>query len=97
MYTDMAETRRAAALCFLLLLAAFLQGNPALVSADDEVCKYRNPYVPFCKGWSCAAECWMEARIFNAHLREHRCIRGGIKGTCYCLFCGNHMRFLHLR
>ncbi|KAM3405192.1 hypothetical protein ACQJBY_007966 [Aegilops geniculata] len=90
-------TTRRAALCFLLLLVIFLHGNPTLISADDaEVCKYRNPYVPFCHGWSCKAECWIEAKIFNARLQEYRCIRGGIKGTCYCLFCGNHMRFLHL-
>ncbi|KAF7048650.1 hypothetical protein CFC21_057371 [Triticum aestivum] len=87
----MAMGTRRAALCFLLLVSIFLQGNPTLVSADEE-CKYRIPYVPFCKGWSCKVECWLEAKLFRARLQEHKCIRGGIKGACYCLFCGKHLQ-----
>jgi hypothetical protein len=33
-------------------------------------------------------ECWVEARIILAHLKEHRCITSGLNAMCYCLFCG---------
>ncbi|CAM0874114.1 unnamed protein product [Alopecurus aequalis] len=86
------DTRRAA-VCFLLALV-ILHADPTSVAAGDdgkpEVCKYRVPSIPFCKGWSCKAECWMEAKLFRARVQEHRCIKGGFKGRCYCLFCGKH-------
>ncbi|KAI4993459.1 hypothetical protein ZWY2020_007772 [Hordeum vulgare] len=83
---------RGTALCLLLLLAIFLPGNTTFVSAEEEpeVCKYRAPLLPFCKSWSCKPVCKLEAAIYRARLQEHECIKGGIKGICYCLFCRKH-------
>ncbi|KQJ87407.1 hypothetical protein BRADI_4g10936v3 [Brachypodium distachyon] len=84
----MADTRRAAALCLLLPLLVFSLANPSLVEA---VCKYRLPMMPFCAEWMCKTECWVEAKLFLATVKEHRCAKKGIKGYCYCLFCGTHL------
>ena len=50
-------------------------------------CGYTSPMMPFCKGWMCKAECWTEAKLLVAEVMEHRCMKGGIKGWCYCRFC----------
>uniref|UniRef100_A0ACD6A0L1 Uncharacterized protein n=1 Tax=Avena sativa TaxID=4498 RepID=A0ACD6A0L1_AVESA len=87
------DTRRAALCSLLLLLILHASPTSAAAAADGgpEVCKYGVPLVPFCKDWSCKAGCWMEATLLRARVKEHRCIRGGIKGVCYCLFCGKHL------
>uniref|UniRef100_A0ACD5WYV5 Uncharacterized protein n=1 Tax=Avena sativa TaxID=4498 RepID=A0ACD5WYV5_AVESA len=85
------DTRRRVALCSFLLVLIILHANPTSADGKPEVCKYRTPSVPFCKGWSCKAECWIEAKLFRARVKEHRCIKGGIMGVCYCLFCGKHL------
>jgi len=50
-------------------------------------CGYTSPMMPFCKGWMCKAECWTEAKLLVAKVMEHKCMKGGIKGWCYCRFC----------
>ena len=50
-------------------------------------CGYTSPMMPFCKGWMCKAECWTEAKLLVAEVMEHKCMKGGIKGWCYCRFC----------
>ncbi|KQJ87406.1 hypothetical protein BRADI_4g10934v3 [Brachypodium distachyon] len=85
----MAGTRRAAALCILLPLLVFSLANPSLVEAS---CVYRTPMMPFCHGWMCKTECWLEAKLFLASVKEHYCVKGGIKGYCCCLFCGKNLK-----
>jgi hypothetical protein len=29
----------------------------------------------------------MEAKLIAAKVLEHKCMKGGIKGWCYCRFC----------
>ena len=50
-------------------------------------CGYTSPMMPFCKRWMCKAECWTEAKLLVAKVMEHKCMKGGIKGWCYCRFC----------
>ncbi|PNT63049.1 uncharacterized protein LOC104584454 [Brachypodium distachyon] len=85
----MADTRRAAALCVLLPLLVLSLANPYPVEAG---CRYTYPWMPFCKGWMCKAECWAEAKLDFASLKEHYCVKGGFKGYCYCMFCSKHLR-----
>ncbi|KAF8650242.1 hypothetical protein HU200_063999 [Digitaria exilis] len=71
-----------AILCCLLLVLV-LHADPALAVE----CGYTSPMMPFCKAWMCEAECWTEAKLLVAKVMEHKCMKGGIKGWCYCRFC----------
>ncbi|PNT63050.1 uncharacterized protein LOC112268895 [Brachypodium distachyon] len=88
----MADTRRAAALCLLLPLLVFSLANPYLAEAGKYVCMSKFPMMPFCAEWMCTAECWTEAKLNLATVKEYRCAKGGIKGYCYCLFCGDNLK-----
>ncbi|CAN6234344.1 unnamed protein product [Urochloa humidicola] len=70
-----------AILCCLLVVLV-LHADHALAE-----CGYTHPMMPFCKGWMCKAECWTEAKLLVAKVMEHKCMKGGIKGYCYCRFC----------
>ncbi|CAL5043098.1 unnamed protein product [Urochloa decumbens] len=72
-----------AVLCCLLLVLV-LHADHTLAGW---ACNSTSIKVPFCKGWSCKAECWLEARLTSTRVYEHECTRGGIKGRCYCRLC----------
>ncbi|KAF8650249.1 hypothetical protein HU200_064007 [Digitaria exilis] len=74
-----------ATLC-VLLLVLMLHADHTL-SGSCSSCNDSYIKVPFCKGWSCKAECWLEAKLTSSTVSQHKCTKGGIKGRCYCLFC----------
>ncbi|TVU46563.1 hypothetical protein EJB05_06104 [Eragrostis curvula] len=83
------NAKQATVLCLLLVL--MLHADHASAVSTGTKCFYSKPWIPFCKAWSCKAECWMEAKglFLGATVKEHKCIKGGFKGRCYCLMCNN--------
>ncbi|TVU04283.1 hypothetical protein EJB05_47143 [Eragrostis curvula] len=75
---------KVATLCCLLLVLVVHADHTSAGSCGYTVIK-----VPFCKSWSCEAECWLEAKLTSSTVSQHKCTKGGIKGRCYCLFCQN--------
>ncbi|KAG0525016.1 hypothetical protein BDA96_06G019000 [Sorghum bicolor] len=74
------NTKNCIICCILFMLV--VHTNHALAE-----CGHTYPIMPFCKGWMCTTECWMEAKLIAAKVMEDKCVKGGIKGYCYCRFC----------
>jgi len=51
------------------------------------VCATISMKIPFCKGWMCKSECWLQKKLRKVALKEHKCTKGGIRGRCHCLVC----------
>ncbi|ONM18852.1 hypothetical protein ZEAMMB73_Zm00001d004405 [Zea mays] len=75
------NTKKNVVLCCLLFVLV-LHADHALAK-----CGYTTPLIPFCKAWMCKAECWTEAKLTGGKVTQQKCMRGGIKGWCYCEFC----------
>ncbi|KAF8666048.1 hypothetical protein HU200_053751 [Digitaria exilis] len=61
-----------ATLCVLLLvLMLHADHTLAVESCNDSYIK-----VSFCKGWSCKAECWLEAKLTSSTVSQHKCTKG---------------------
>ncbi|PAN37064.1 hypothetical protein PAHAL_7G028200 [Panicum hallii] len=67
-----------------LLLALMLHTDYA---SAEIVCATISMKIPFCKGWMCKSECWLQKKLRKVALKEHKCTKGGIKGRCHCLVC----------
>ncbi|PUZ46198.1 hypothetical protein GQ55_7G031400 [Panicum hallii var. hallii] len=70
-------------LCYLLL-ALMLHADYA---SAEIVCATISMKIPFCKGWMCKSECWLQKKLRKVALKEQKCTKGGIKGRCHCLVC----------
>ncbi|TKW03136.1 hypothetical protein SEVIR_7G003500v4 [Setaria viridis] len=77
------DAKQQTALCCLFLVL-MLHADHTLAA---ETCGSTYIKVPFCKSWSCKAECWLEAKLTSSTVNEHKCTKGGIKGRCYCHLC----------
>ncbi|OEL30408.1 hypothetical protein BAE44_0008573 [Dichanthelium oligosanthes] len=75
-------------LVVLMLQADYTSaGSCSLYLFSEIVCATLTMKIPFCKGWMCKSECWLQKKLRKTTLFEHKCIKGGIKGTCRCIVC----------
>jgi len=54
-----------------------------------EICVNVTLKIPFCKKWMCKSACWLQKNLRPETVKEHKCVKGGIKGRCHCIICKN--------